>query len=161
MVEANAFSHSQIGLVGSSTPFHSTSHAPYSLFYNGELASTGAVGLAIVDSQAPPSQPIAIDYAGLEAFGEPMEVTSYACFVSLEFRRMLTSFAPHRRSKGNIVLTLASQNAARLLLNAVQALPKAAGGNTAQERSEEKEKEFYAAVFESAPTVSRLGELVA
>lgn len=61
--------------------------------------------------------------------------------------------APHS-SKGNIVLTLSGQNAARLLLGAVQALPKIAG-NSAVQRSEEKEKGFYAAVFDKKPEVSR------
>lgn len=51
------------------------------------------------------------------------------------------------------MLTLSDQNAARLLLGAVQALPKAEG-NSAVQRSEEKEKGFYAAVFHHKPEVS-------
>lgn len=65
----------QIGLIGSSTPFHSPSHAPFSLFYDDQLVSSGAVGVAIIDSA--PSSPIKIDYSGLVAFSEPMEVTSF------------------------------------------------------------------------------------
>lgn len=65
-------------------------------------------------------------------------------------------------AKGNIVLTLDSQNAARLLLNLVQALPStiAAQGKTAAERSQHKETEFYAAVFDAKPEVSTPSELV-
>lgn len=59
----------------------------------------------------------------------------------------------HHSSKGNIVLTLSEQNAARLLLNAVQALPKP-GDGSADHRMEEKDKEFYAAIFDSKPEVS-------
>ena len=60
------------------------------------------------------------------------------------------------RAKGNIVLTLDGQNAARLLLGLVQAMPetKAAQGKTAAERSQHKETEFYAAVFDRKPEVS-------
>ena len=64
-----------MGLIGSSTPFHSPSHAPFSLFYDDQLVSSGAVGVAIIDSA--PSSPIKIDYSGLVAFSEPMEVTSF------------------------------------------------------------------------------------
>lgn len=53
-------------------------------------------------------------------------------------------------------MTLDSQNAARLLLNLVQAMPEtiAAQGKTAAERSQHKETEFYAAVFDTKPEVS-------
>ncbi|KAI5476490.1 hypothetical protein MNV49_007669 [Pseudohyphozyma bogoriensis] len=118
-----------LGLVGSSTPFHSKTHDPFTLFYNNEAVSSGAVGVAVVRNGAFGS-PIKLDYAGLEPLGQSMEVTS---------------------SKGNIVLTLANQNAARLLLNVVQALPSAGEHRDALQRQEEKEKEFYAAVFESDP----------
>lgn len=59
--------------MGSSTPFHSASGAPYTLFHDSEQASAGAVGVAIVGS--PESKPVSIDYAGLESLGEVMEVT--------------------------------------------------------------------------------------
>lgn len=63
----------QIGLVGSSTPFHSSLGAPFSLYHDGNAASAGAVGVAVVDSA--PSKAVAIDYAGLESFGDVMQVT--------------------------------------------------------------------------------------
>ena len=60
------------------------------------------------------------------------------------------------RAKGNIVLTLTGQNAARLLLHAVQKLPTSnlTDVSSIYRRQEEKEKEFFAAVFESPPGVS-------
>lgn len=121
---------STLGLVGSSTPFHSPTHAPYTLFFNDQLVSSGAVGVAIVDEA--PARRIEVEYAGLEPLAEPLEVTS---------------------AKGNIVLTLANQNAARLLLHAVQQLPTSSdkGANSMYTRQEEKEKEFFAAVFEALP----------
>jgi hypothetical protein len=53
-------------------------------------------------------------------------------------------------------LTLSEQNAARLLLKAVQELPSRylPDQGTAVQRGEEKEQEFFAAVFETEPTVS-------
>lgn len=61
-------------MVGTSTPFHSASGAPYSLLYNGEASATGAVGVAIIERK--PSPRVNIDYAGFEPFGEVLEVTS-------------------------------------------------------------------------------------
>ena len=63
------------------------------------------------------------------------------------------------RSKGNIVLRLGEQSAARLLLTLVSALPKSSDSDlprSAVGRSEEKDREFYAAVYETAPEVSLL-----
>lgn len=68
----------QLGLVGSSTPFHSPTHAPYTLFFNDQLVSSGAVGVAIVDEA--PARRIEVEYAGLEPLAEPLEVTSYVFF---------------------------------------------------------------------------------
>ncbi|KAK4046136.1 hypothetical protein OIV83_006307 [Microbotryomycetes sp. JL201] len=118
----------KIGLVGSSTPFHSPSAAPYTLFYDSETAMMGAVGVAIIDSKS--AQAITVDYASLQQLGQTQKVTS---------------------SKGNIVLTLSDQNAARMLLDLVSALPKAELGES-HERAAEKDKEFYAAVFDYEPT---------
>lgn len=75
--------------MGSSTPFHSASGASYCLFYDGELSSTGAVGVAIVERK--PSPPVHIDYMGLTPFGEISEVTSSVCSFHLRaFPLMLT-----------------------------------------------------------------------
>ncbi|KAK4705019.1 hypothetical protein P7C70_g1187, partial [Phenoliferia sp. Uapishka_3] len=121
---------STVGLAGSLTPFHSTTGATYSLFHGKDTVSSGAVGVAIVDS-APP-RPVSVEYAGLEPLEEPFEVTA---------------------GKGNIVLTLSGQNAARLLLHAVQKLPSSSMEEVSSQytRQEEKEKEFFAAIFESQP----------
>ncbi|KAK4054051.1 hypothetical protein OIO90_003696 [Microbotryomycetes sp. JL221] len=119
---------SKLGLLGSSTPFHSPTGAPYTLFFDGQAAATGAVGIAIVDSK--PSPPAVVDYAGLQQLGTTQQVTS---------------------SKGNIVLTLSDKNAARMLLELVSTLPTNVLGQS-HERSAEKEKEFYAAVFDHEPT---------
>ncbi|GAA5905975.1 hypothetical protein JCM6882_009086 [Rhodosporidiobolus microsporus] len=138
-------SASTAGLVGSSTPFHSPAHDPYSLFLGPEETfASGAVGVAIVrDGPAKTGEAnleTKLEYGGLELLGKPMEVTS---------------------SRGNIVLTLSSQNAARTLLNYVNELfGTSAQQLSAIERSEEKEKEFYAAVFEgeepsSTPDLSK------
>ncbi|GAA5942218.1 hypothetical protein JCM10213_003836 [Rhodosporidiobolus nylandii] len=123
------------GLVGSSTPFHSPSHDPYSLFLDEkETFSSGAVGLAVVrdgSAQTDGKVEARLNYGGLKKLGSEMEVTS---------------------SRGNIVLTLSSQNAARTLLNEVNNLFGTAAANlSALQRSEEKEKEFYAAIFSEKP----------
>ncbi|GAA6024084.1 hypothetical protein JCM8202_004244 [Rhodotorula sphaerocarpa] len=124
---------STVGLVGSSTPFHSVDGSAYSLFYGDEATATGAVGVAVVDSAPKSSEPtpVHLQYGSLAPVGEPYKVTS---------------------AQGNIVLSLADQNAARLLLNAVNDLFGTTAGNVpAAQRSHEKEKEFYAAVFTSEP----------
>lgn len=68
-------------------------------------------------------------------------------------------------AKGNIVLTLSTQNAARLLLKAVQDLnttivaaetERGVVREARNDRGEEKEKEFWAAVFERDPGVRLL-----
>lgn len=62
-------------------------------------------------------------------------------------------------SKGNIVLTLSDQNAARMVLDLVSTLPKAVLGES-HERAAEKEKEFYAAVFDYKPEVSQWKDIL-
>ncbi|BGP11751.1 hypothetical protein JCM10049v2_007671 [Rhodotorula toruloides] len=120
-----------VGMLGTSTPFHSPSHAPFSLFYGSEEASTGAVGFAIVQDSASVRKQPRLDYGGLQPLSEPYEVTS---------------------SQGNIVLSLSSQNAARLLLGAVNALFGTSASNlSAAQRNQEKEKEFFVAVYEGKP----------
>ncbi|GAA5987103.1 hypothetical protein JCM11641_006428 [Rhodosporidiobolus odoratus] len=128
------------GLLSSSTPFHSPTHAPFELFLGPkETFSSGAVGIAVIDS-APESRRSQnsgngrcradLDYGGLEQLGEGFEVTN---------------------SKGNILLTLSSQNAARTLLNLVNSFfGTSAQSLTSLQRAHEKEKEFYAAVFDSS-----------
>lgn len=144
----------QIGLIGSSTPFHSPDGSPFTLFYNGERSATGAVGIAIVGEDA--AVPLRVDYPGLETLGEPVEVTRYVHICKwLKQPRTAADLPLASSAKGNIVLTLSEQNAARLLLNLVQEMPDtiAAQGKTATERGELKDKEFYAAVFETVPEV--------
>ncbi|GAA5856680.1 hypothetical protein JCM9279_004869 [Rhodotorula babjevae] len=122
-------SAAKTGLVGTSTPFHSPTGAPFSLFYGNEVVSSGAIGVAVVGSTSAPA--VKLDYGGLQAVGKPHEVTS---------------------SQGNIVLSLSNQNAARLLLDAVNELFGTSADNlSAVQRSQEKEKDFYAAMFDSEP----------
>ncbi|GAA6015175.1 hypothetical protein JCM10207_003628 [Rhodosporidiobolus poonsookiae] len=123
------------GLVGSSTPFHSPTGSAFSLFpaASREAVETGAVGVAIVSSARSEVEqtPAKVEYGGLEPLGKPMEVTS---------------------ARGNIVLLLSAQNAARTLLNEVNTFFGTHGESlSAVQRSEEKDKEFYAAVFEREP----------
>ncbi|GAA6062273.1 hypothetical protein JCM10212_000933 [Sporobolomyces blumeae] len=145
----SAFPESKtLGMMSTSTPFHSSLQQPFTLFYNHERpAGTGAVGVAIVQeaSKAPAQRNGAshptIDYGGMVQFGPTVEVTN---------------------ARGNIVLTLSSKNAAQLLLSSVQALPSSQGSrpdefepsmsNPTQPstRHISKEKEFYAAIFDSA-----------
>lgn len=57
-------------------------------------------------------------------------------------------------SQGNIVLSLADQNAARLLLGAVNDFFGTSAKNlSAAQRNQEKEKDFFVAVYESKPEV--------
>jgi len=59
-----------------------------------------------------------------------------------------------RSSQGNIVLSLSNQNAARLLLDAVNKLfGTSAERLGAVQRSEEKDKEFFAALYDEQPSV--------
>ncbi|GAA5982571.1 hypothetical protein JCM10908_006702 [Rhodotorula pacifica] len=123
---------STVGMVGTSTPFHAPDGAAYSLFYGEESASAGAVGVAVVDAAADHrSKRFSLSYGGLAPVGEAYQVTS---------------------AQGNIVLSLSGQNAARLLLNAVNDLFGTSAANLpAAQRTHEKEKEFYAAIFDSEP----------
>ncbi|GAA5850115.1 hypothetical protein JCM8547_001017 [Rhodosporidiobolus lusitaniae] len=123
-------SASAMGLVGSSTPFHSPTHDPFSLYLGTtETDSAGAIGVVIVGGNEVVTEKLS--YGGLEPLGKPMEVTS---------------------SRGNIVLLLSQQNAAKTLLNEVNSLFGTSAQNlSAIQRSQEKEKEFYAAVFERDP----------
>lgn len=76
-------SSEQLGMISSSTPFHTATGAPFSLFKDGGSYSTGAVGIAIIEkaeSNTPSSnatREVKVDYAGMEVFGESMEVTAY------------------------------------------------------------------------------------
>lgn len=123
---------STVGMVGTSTPFHSADGSAYTLFYGDETAASGAVGVAVVDvSPEHRATPVARDCGVLAPIGASYEVTS---------------------AQGNIVLLLSGQNAARLLLNAVNDLFGTSAANLpAAQRTHEKEKEFYAAVFDSEP----------
>ncbi|SCZ98142.1 BZ3500_MvSof-1268-A1-R1_Chr3-3g06605 [Microbotryum saponariae] len=136
----------KLGLTASSTPFHSPTGQPFTLITpDGELHSTGAVAIAIVDetAQTAKRKGVPVGYEGLVPFGlgedNAFEVTS---------------------SKGNIILTLSSQNAARLLLNAVNAL-QASSSNPCHPKPKtwslsqsEKDQPFYAAVFPTKPPPS-------
>jgi hypothetical protein len=119
-----------------------------------DTQSTGAVGFAIVDEGKRVVEKL--NYGGLTPLGSAMEVTT--CVPSSHSLDAGFSFAPlvltsrTRSSRGNIVLLLSGQNAAKTLLNEVNTLFGTAGQNlSAITRSEEKEKEFYAAVFERDP----------
>lgn len=64
-----------MGLVGSSTPFHTEDGRPFSLFKGEEVYQDGAIGIAIIDSKGKAKE-LVVDYAGMESFGgAPMEVT--------------------------------------------------------------------------------------
>lgn len=66
----------QLGLMASSTPFQSETHAPYTLFYREETLGAGAVGVALVDTSGLPSDIQGnVEYSGLQAVDVPTEVT--------------------------------------------------------------------------------------
>ncbi|GAA5957919.1 hypothetical protein JCM3765_006205 [Sporobolomyces pararoseus] len=145
------FSNSRtVGMTSTSTPFHSAQNLPFSLFYNDKVSSAGAVGVAVVDesressSSSSSGSTVEIDYGDLTKFGPITTVTS---------------------SRGNILLTLSSQNAAQLLLSSVQSLPSSnkfigdsydssspfeSSLSNPKERTTKhisKEKDFFAALF--------------
>ncbi|GAA5888797.1 hypothetical protein JCM16303_003016 [Sporobolomyces ruberrimus] len=96
---------STFGMTSTSTPFHSPQNYPFSLFFNEEVSAQGAVGVAVVDSKPTSEEEgkkVQVDYGNLTRFGPITTVTA---------------------SRGNILLTLSSQNAAQLLLSSVQSLP--------------------------------------
>ncbi|GAA5908549.1 uncharacterized protein JCM6883_005582 [Sporobolomyces salmoneus] len=147
---------STLGMTSTSTPFHSPDNLPFSLFYNDKVSSAGAVGVAIVDTASSASKSeVEIDYGNLTEFGPTTTVTS---------------------SRGNILLTLSSQNAAQLLLSSVQALPSSSSflGSTTDSSSPfeaslsnpnemttkhiSKDKEFYAALFSPDGDTNDLGQ---
>lgn len=141
-------------MVGSSTPFHTRDGSAYSLFYGDEKVATGAVGVAVLDSAASASMtPLKLQYGSLAPVGDAHEVTR--CVPSARRGKAPCSDLAENSSQGNIVLTLSGQNAARLLLNAVNDLFGTSAANLpAAQRTHEKEKEFYAAVYASKPDVS-------
>ncbi|GAA6019359.1 hypothetical protein JCM11491_000908 [Sporobolomyces phaffii] len=147
---------STLGMTSTSTPFHSPRNLPFSLFYNDQVSSAGAVGVAVVETAAPSRTSVAIDYGNLTRFGPVTTVTA---------------------SRGNILLTLSSQNAAQLLLSSVQSLPASneftgesydssspfeASLSNPNERSTKhisKDKEFYAALFSPGHDASDLNDV--
>lgn len=146
-------------MVGTSTPFHSADGSAYTLFYGDETAASGAVGVAVVDvSPEHRATPVARDCGVLAPIGASYEVTRSVVvrgFASRKKNTDATKSLAHS-AQGNIVLLLSGQNAARLLLNAVNDLFGTSAANLpAAQRTHEKEKEFYAAVFDSEPKVRR------
>ncbi|GAA5982113.1 hypothetical protein JCM5350_003460 [Sporobolomyces pararoseus] len=138
-----------LGMTSTSTPFHSPQNLPFSLFYNDKVSSAGAVGVAVADESRQSSSVsggsiVEIDYGNLTKFGPITTVTS---------------------SRGNILLTLSSQNAAQLLLSSVQSLPSSnkfvgdsydssspfeaslSNPNEKTTKHISKDKDFYAALF--------------
>ena len=70
------FSPFQVGMVGTSTPFHSADGSAYTLFYGDDTAASGAVGVAVVDaSPEHRGTPVALNYGGLAPIGASYEVT--------------------------------------------------------------------------------------
>lgn len=69
----------QGGLVGSSTPFHSATHIPFTLFFGRDMVSTGAVGLAVIEPNYTQPTAAKLSYGSLKAMGKPFEVTRCAC----------------------------------------------------------------------------------
>ncbi|CAE6478097.1 hypothetical protein ACGC1H_002740 [Rhizoctonia solani] len=63
-------SASQLGLIGSSTPF--ITGRPFTLFKGTNIFSDGAVGIALLDQ---PSQNITMSFDSIHAVSKPMEVT--------------------------------------------------------------------------------------
>ncbi|CAE6480101.1 unnamed protein product [Rhizoctonia solani] len=61
---------SQLGLIGTSTPF--INGRPFTLFKGTNIFSDGAVGIALLDQ---PSQKTTMNFDGIHALSEPMEVT--------------------------------------------------------------------------------------
>lgn len=90
--EARADLCVQLGMISSSTPFHTSTGAPFSLFKDGESYSTGAVGIAIIENAekvvSTETREVKVDYAGMAVFGESMQVTaSVLSFLLLALQR--------------------------------------------------------------------------
>ncbi|KAI8913971.1 hypothetical protein DFJ77DRAFT_431584 [Powellomyces hirtus] len=81
----------KIGLMGTMTPF--VNGRPHTLYYNDKVLSGGLVGAAFVSKTLKASEKVS--FAGLEALGEPLTITS---------------------CRGNIILNIDDTNAAKELL---------------------------------------------
>lgn len=116
----NAFPNAhKLALLASSTPF--LTGRPFTLFHNGRVHSSGAVGVAFPSS----IPPLDLAFPPLVALTPPLPVTS---------------------SKGNLLLSIDSRNPTRLLLSALQEKGITFCPNTAVAG---KEGIFYVGVVEN------------
>ncbi|GJJ15622.1 hypothetical protein Clacol_009900 [Clathrus columnatus] len=88
----------QLGLVASHTPF--VTGTPFTLFYNGEQFSSGAVGVALNNTRG--FNVKSVDYPNLIPFSEPMNI---------------------QRVDGNLIHVLNDLNPTEILLKAIAANP--------------------------------------
>lgn len=116
----NAFpSAHKLALLASSTPF--LTGRPFTLFHNGRVHSSGAVGIAIPS----PTPLLNLTFPPLVALTPPLRITS---------------------SEGNLILSIDSRNPTRLLLSAIQEKGLSFCPNTTLAG---KEGAFYVGVIEN------------
>ncbi|KIM66880.1 hypothetical protein SCLCIDRAFT_61631, partial [Scleroderma citrinum Foug A] len=115
----NAFpSSNKLALLASSTPF--LTGRPVTLFYNGQIHSSGAVGIALLSS--PPSH-LALSFPTLV---------------------LLTPALPITSAEGNLIFSINLSNPTRLLLSAIQ---KRGLSHSGDSTSVSKEDSFYVGVM--------------
>ncbi|KII96207.1 hypothetical protein PLICRDRAFT_663471 [Plicaturopsis crispa FD-325 SS-3] len=105
----------KLGLIASSTPF--ITGRPVTLFHNGAIHSSGAVGLALHGGKQSPTAHV--DFSGLQGITAPLTVT---------------------RSEGNLVNELDGLNPTMLLLDAV-------AKSGIESKGSFKEDDFYVGVL--------------
>ncbi|KAG6377204.1 hypothetical protein JVT61DRAFT_1257 [Boletus reticuloceps] len=119
----------KLSLIASSTPF--ITGRPVTLFYNGSILSSGAVGIAL-SSSVPSSPVLTLSFPPLVALSTDLGVTS---------------------SEGNLILSLDSRNPTQLLLSAIQGH----GLTCLHTTWVGKEDEFYVGVID--PSSQQLAQL--
>ncbi|KAF8133908.1 hypothetical protein EV363DRAFT_1324918, partial [Boletus edulis] len=120
----------KLSLIASSTPF--ITGRPVTLFYNGSILSSGAVGIALTSSVPSPPSVLTLSFPPLVALSTDLGVTS---------------------SEGNLILSLDSRNPTQLLLSAIQGH----GLTCLHTTWVGKEDEFYVGVID--PSSQQLAQL--
>ncbi|KAF8505347.1 hypothetical protein BU17DRAFT_101032 [Hysterangium stoloniferum] len=106
-----ALDHLPMGLIASSTPFFN-GH-PFTLFFNDEVHSSGAVGVAL---RTPTFPEPTICFGGLEPLAAGLGVVTVGIDVSISYTNIFTCA---HRSEGDLIRQINGSNAAQVLIDPV------------------------------------------
>ena len=99
---------SQLGLIGTPTPF--ITGRPVTLFHNGKIHGSGAVGVALSLGKA-----ARVDYLGVKTLSMPMTITRYSLFMIPSCK-----VSQDCSCEGNLVNTINNANPTKLLLSDIR-----------------------------------------